>query len=269
MNLTQKRRARYFTLANIVIALIGSLFAVISLISPSPNLDWKSIFLNLGSDLLVVSVIFFLGKILLVDPQQDIEEHLAIIESKLSNKPSEFLTRDHRNSRMTFEQFVDKTQDLFLCGVVLKATARSHRGIYSKLLEKGARLRFAVLDPNSPDTQTIAEMWGVSSEHIANDIRATLAELKVLQNIASTQSGTVEIRLLKHEPVFSFSLRDPNRQDGRLYGDMRLYGLEAGLRPSWELTPNDGIWFERFVESCEALWNDSILWKNESMQDHA
>ena len=269
MNLSQKRRARYFTLANIVIALIGLLFVAISLISPPPNLDWQSIFLNLGSDLLVVSLIFFLGKIMLVDPQQDIEEHLALIEAKLSDKPSEFLTKDQRNSRMTFEQFVDKTQDLFLCGVVLKATARSHRSIYSKLLEKGARLRFSVLSPDSPGTQAIAEMWGVSIEHIANDIRATLAELKILQNIASTQPGTVEVRLLKHEPVFSFSLRDPKSQDGRLYGDMRLYGLEAGLRPAWELTPNDGIWFERFVESCEALWEDSIQWQNENTKERA
>jgi hypothetical protein len=279
MNVDQQRRMRYFTLGNTIVLLTGVLviaagFVAGKTLHPS-NVDWQSVLLNIGSDLIVVAAVFFFGKILFIDPQMDIGERLErieanlrdqsgifekleAIESKFHNQSNFFLTRDQRNSRQTFEQFIENAQDLFLGGVALRTTGRGHRTLYKEKIEKGARLRFLLLDPESSDVAAIAATFPVPTEHIANDIRSTISELKYLQGImVSSGSGSVEVRLLKREPVFSFALRNVSEPNACLRADMRVYGLDTALRPGWELTHLDGVWFRRFVQMCEALWADS------------
>src|SRR5438046_10417934 len=123
MTIDQQRRMRYYTLGNIVILLLGVLIVaagiVVGILSGLPVLDWQSILINIGSSLIVVTVIFFFGKLLLIDPQRDIEEkvdanlqnQVAIlekivrIEAKLHSKSMTFLTRDQLNSLKTLDQF--------------------------------------------------------------------------------------------------------------------------------------------------------------------
>ena len=276
MSLDQQRRTKYYTLGNVVILLSGVLSIaagiILGTILRQPVLDWPSILLNIGSDLIVVAIAFFIGKILLIDPQQDIEDKIAsnlqnqvrvlekieTIEAKLNSQSTIFLTRDQINIRQSFEQFCEQALDLYLGGVALRRTAPGYRSLYRKKLEQGSRLRFAVLDPTSPDVATIAAMWQTPREHIESDIRLTLSELKHLQNIAtSLGSGSVEVHLLKREPAFSFALRNIGRADACLRADMRVFGLDAALRPAWMLTRADDPWFHRFVQICEALWEDS------------
>lgn len=279
MNIDQQRRLRYFTLGNIVILLMGALVIaagiIVGITLRESGVDWQSVLLNIGSDLIVVAAVFFLGKIFFIDPQMDMAERLERIESKLYsqssvlaklesieeklyNQQNFFLTRDQRNSRQTFDQFIENAQDLFLGGVALRTTGRGHRTIYKEKIERGARFRFLLLDPESSDVSAIAATFRVPPEHIANDIRSTIYELKYLQGIVvSSGSGSVEVRLLKREPVFSFALRNVSEPDACLRADMRVYGLDTTLRPGWELTHLDGVWFRRFVQMCEALWADS------------
>src|SRR5438046_10753995 len=94
----------------------------------------------------------------------------------------------------------------------------------------------------------------------------TLSELKRLQDIVKTIGcGSVEVRLLKREPTFSFALRDMGRADACLRADMRAFRLDPALRPGWELTPADNPWFQRFVQICEALWEDAKPWTDEQL----
>lgn len=283
MSLDQQRRTKYYTLGNVVILLSGVLSIaagiILGAVLQRPVLDWPGILLNIGSDLIVVAIAFFIGKILLIDPQQDIEERMVsnlqnqmmalekieMIESKLNSPSTMFLTRDQLNTQQAFEQFCEQAQDLYLGGVALRRTGLGHRSMYRKKLEKGARLRFALLDPESPDVAAIAANWQTPKEHVENDIRSTLAELARLQNMATSQnSGSVEIRLLKREPAFSFALRNVGTVDACLRADMRVFGLDAGLRPGWEFTVANDPWFQRFVQVCEALWDDSKPWTDSS-----
>lgn len=261
MTIEKQRRERYFAVANWVIFLVGAIVVAVSIIFFPPNTDLHGVVLNIGCELIVVSVLFFFGNILLVDRQRDLEEHVERIESKLHAQSGPFLTRDQLNSRQTFAQFVGDAHDLYLAGAVLRTTARAHRSLYRERLQKGARLRFAVLDPDSPDVAAIAATWQVPTENIANDIRSTLVELRYLQGLTKPgTSGSVEIRLMKREPAFSFALRNAGSPDGSLRGDLRAFGLDTALRPAWNLRPTDDPWFQKFVQICEALWDDSKCW---------
>ena len=260
MDLEEQRRARYLAIANVVVLLTGAFVATTGFLLSPAGLEWHSVLINVGSDLIVVSVIFFFGKIMLTDPQRDLEERLDRIQLKLDMQSNVFLTRAQLNSRQSFAEFIREAQDLFLGGTTLRSTARGHRSFFRERLARGARLRFAVVDPESPDVAALAAVWNVSVEDIASSIRATLGELNVLRGIAATEPGSVEVRLLQREPAFSFVLRDPRKPEGVLRADLRAFGLDTALRPGWELRPVDEPWFQRFVQTCERLWEDAEPW---------
>lgn len=262
MNIEEQRRAHYFTIANLVILLSGALLIVMGgLLSPA-GFEWHSTLLGIGSSTIVVALLFFLGRILLIDPQQEMEERLKRIELRLDRESKAvFSTRTELNSREPMDEFIRQSSDLFLCGVTLATTVRNSQALLREKVREGTRLRFAILDPVSPDVTDIGDTWQISSDHIANDIRATLAELAILQDIARTEeAGSVEVRLLRSSPTFCFALRNVSKPDGVLRAELRGCGMEAASRPGWELRAPDSPWYERLVTACERLWDSSKPW---------
>ena len=73
------------------------------------------------------------------------------------------------------------------------------RKSWQRQLEKGATIRFLLLDPKSPDVNHIARMWNCPPEDIASQIRATLREIEYLNN---TNGAGLDVRLLAREPAF-------------------------------------------------------------------
>jgi hypothetical protein len=245
------------------------LFIVIaSLLSPT-GFEWHNTLLDIGANTIVVGILFFLGRILLVDPQQEVDERLEKIELHL-NKDSKamFLTRAEMNLREPMDAFIRQSSDLFLCGISLIATVQGYRGLLREKVKQGARLRFLVLDPESPDVVGISDMWHRPQDHLANDIRGTLADLAVLRGIAeSAKTGSVAVRLLTSQPTFSFALRNVGKPDSVLRAELRGGGMEVMTRPGWELRPLDSPWYERLVGACERLWNSSKPWHPTDTKD--
>ena len=88
MTVEQKRKRRYFYIANLALLLIGLTINFIAFGLEASN-NWQGIFLNVGSDIIVVSILFFLGKFLIFDTRPDAEERLKSIEDLLkTNSPN-------------------------------------------------------------------------------------------------------------------------------------------------------------------------------------
>lgn len=174
-------------------------------------------------------------------------------------RPSFFLDRDQIRERDSFREVIDRSNDLFVGGVALGRTVRGHRQQLLNQLKKGARLRFLVLNPHSPDVYSIAQIFGVPHENIRNDIGSTLHNLAILQNQAKSTDGMVEIRLLSHKPGFSFLISNPKSPNRYFNAGLRLFGESSIDRPYFLLESSDK-WGDKFLEGCENLWRSSVQW---------
>lgn len=163
--------------------------------------------------------------------------------------------------QIAFADLISQAQDLMLAGVALGFAAQRHTSQLEEQIKKGCRLRFLLLDPNSRDIESIARSFSISSDQIRNDITITLHDLERLKDSAEGKKGSVEVRLLATEPAFSFVVVNPeSSSDGYMTVGVRLHGYRSSTRPYFVLKPTDP-WFSRFVDSCEKLWKDSMIWK--------
>ncbi|MEW5989180.1 MAG: hypothetical protein AB1791_21345 [Chloroflexota bacterium] len=253
----QRQVKRYVDVVQLVIFLIGVVFILLG-INLGVETAWGSVLINVGSDIVVVSLLFFLGRVLLTDTQPDVVNILRGIEKQLLKRFGLFLTRDELNSRQSHGDFIQQARKLYVGGIGLRATRQGYLDHLRDRLDNGAHLRFGVLDPESPDVAFIAEMWNIPAADVANSLRAALSELKQLRTHSESQrSGSVEIRCFRHEPEFSFTLRDPDGPNATLRVQLRVYKVAAASRPAWELRPTDKPWFRVFMQAVEKLWQDS------------
>jgi 8-oxo-dGTP pyrophosphatase MutT (NUDIX family) len=173
--------------------------------------------------------------------------------------PSFFISNRELNIQQSFLDFIEQSdKEMFVAGVALGFVTR-HRATFEKILEKGATLRFLLLDPESPDVDIVAQMFDVDALKIRNDIEGALKDLEVLRNKSHDTDGKVDIRLMSREPAFSFAISDPKTTHGCLSASLRIYGQSAITRPYFVLRVSDE-WFEVFVQSCENLWLASTPW---------
>lgn len=171
-----------------------------------------------------------------------------------------FITAKELEGLEPIVDVINNSQDLLIAGVALGFAAQRHRAQLLKQIEKGARLRFMVLDPTSLDIDAMAKMFEVPPEQIRDDIRVTLRDLDVLKSKAkSIRSGSVEVRLLLREPPFSFAVSNSRSPNGYFSAGLRTYGHRSTTRPYFILKETDK-WFHSFVESCENLWTDAPSW---------
>ena len=258
MKIDKLRLSRYFMLANIIILLSGIIIALVGYFTDKENINLSGLLLNIGSDTIVIGLIAIVGKFLLIDPQDELLEHVKNLEKKAGQKPSQlFVTVGEIEAQEPISQFVGQSHDLLLAGVALRRSVQPHRFLFLDRIKNGAKLRFLLINPESPDVEAIASMWKVAPENIRSSIEDTLHELQFLKNESKKiGAGSVEIRLLDREPSFSFALSNPKNANGVLRAGLRVYNHSAFTRPEWVLKPDDK-WFNTFVEICEALWKDA------------
>jgi 8-oxo-dGTP pyrophosphatase MutT (NUDIX family) len=179
-------------------------------------------------------------------------------------EPFSFLTAKNLERSHPLEEVLDGAGDLIIAGVALGQAVQRHVGQLEGRVTSGAHLRFLLLDSNSTDVERIARSFETSSSQVRDDIRVTLRDIESLSKKASTSGrGSVEVRLLEREPVFSFILRDSKSENGCFQGALRVYGHRSTTRPNFELRPPNP-WYYYFVEICEGLWASAEVWKGKA-----
>jgi len=165
-----------------------------------------------------------------------------------------FLNYSQLQASAPLIELIQDSKDLFIGGVALGFATKRHRMQLLKQIEKGANIRFLVLNPDSPDVIEIAGILDIAPSQIRDDIRATLQDIRRLQERASAlKTGSVDVRLLNRELPFSFFISNPKGSNGYFTAGIRAYGQRSTTRPH-VLLKSDDKWFEYFVETCEDLW---------------
>jgi hypothetical protein len=258
MEIERHRLARYFPIANVVILLIGILIALIGFLISSDSVDMSSLLINIGSDIIVVALIFFLGKLLYIDPQEELSERLMRIEKSVTTSKPPFLSRAKFDAKEPFTQFLAQGQDVLITGLSLVSTVGPLRTFFKTLVQQGTNLRFLLLTPESPCLELAAQSHGVSPESLRTDIMSSLQHLRQLVDSAGdSELGSVQFRLLKTIPDASIVMRDGNRDTGEIRCELYLYQTDVSERPAFRLIPADGADYYRYRGAVERLWSDS------------
>lgn len=258
MKINKLRLSRYFMLANIIVLLTGLMISLFGYFMDEANVNLSSVLINIGSNIITVGVIAIMGRYLLIDQQDELLELINSLGDKIKQKSSQsFITLREIETHDPISEFIGRSNNLLLGGVALRRSVQPHRFLFLERIRNGAKLRFMLLNPDSPDVDSIAQMWGIEPQNIKVSIKDTLFELHFLKAEADKiQEGLIEVRLLDREPSFSFALSNPQSSTGVLRAGLRIYNHGAFTRPEWVLTPDDR-WFKTFAESCEALWVSS------------
>lgn len=180
------------------------------------------------------------------------------IENLVRRPSSLFTSRAKLDATEPFDQFLSHGQDILIIGSSLLGTIGPLRTLFKTISQRGTKLRFLLLDPNSSGLEFAARSHGVSVEAIRGDINASLAHLRQLDDaVGSGKGGTMEYRFLQNIADASVVMRDGNLVSGEIRYELYLYQTDVVERPMFRLTPADGQIFQRYRSALERLWNDS------------
>jgi low affinity Fe/Cu permease len=143
----RQRRSRYVLAVYMVVL---SLAVILILAGPffTVSLDWKSVWINLGTSLLGVVVLFFLvQRFFLADAwglSDRIEQLVRRLE--LSERPS---ARDFFVKAPALDDYVRSAMQIDMCGVTLTSAVNKQFGNLRERLAQGATLRLLIADSDS------------------------------------------------------------------------------------------------------------------------
>lgn len=247
------RLQKYRVVAILVILLTGVVLVFVGgEINPGAT-EPGGLLVSIGSEIFVAAVILLMVKALLIDSHQEITEKLEKISSPLNVL---FGTQKNLRSKENVEMLLESSSDLLIGGVALHGSVHRNRHLFEKALAKKIKIRFLLLDPDSPDIVQIAKGVKGEIDSIKSSIRATLNDIEYLQKKAANQKAEIQVRLLTHEPAYSFLLKEPSGRDGMIQIGLRSFGLTAEARPEWRLSYREQF-FDPLVSSCEELWRIS------------
>jgi hypothetical protein len=131
-------------------------------------------------------------------------------------------------------------------------------GFLEQKIKTGCKLRFILLDPNSPSVQTWNLLASVTTTE--RDICTALEYLKGLMQIKNAR-GKCEVRLSKVYPPYALLISDPNENTGVMNVEFYTYKTTFSDRPHVQLSRQQNQhWFDFFRGQFEQIWSDSEKW---------
>ncbi|WP_061297339.1 hypothetical protein [Herbidospora cretacea] len=153
-----------------------------------------------------------------------------------------------------------RARDYLFIGRSMARTSNTMRGELREMLERGARIRVMMVDPESEPAIAAAALYSFSGSDpalLAGRIRGVLAELDHLRSLTG---GNLEIRLTGFVPAMGLQI-----VDGAYICAQRFeYHPPAESGPILALEPRDGVWFHRFAAEAERMWADGTPWPGQS-----
>ncbi|HBG74918.1 MAG: hypothetical protein A2X25_07545 [Chloroflexi bacterium GWB2_49_20] len=205
----------------------------------------------------VEGIIIALLALLAVD---GLTERLSILEKIEAQLGSYTMgeTLMSRSKLLPPSEIASSASEIAFVGVSGISIFVNHLGFFEQKFISGCKLRFILLDPESPSLQT----WNLMSKVTTTetDIKSALELLKGLVR-AKKAKGKCEIRLLKVYVPFGLLISDPYKDNGQMNVEFYTYKTTLSDRPHIQLSrTHDRQWFEFYVKQFEEIWSDSQEW---------
>jgi hypothetical protein len=161
-----------------------------------------------------------------------------------------------------FEAYCESANSVFVSGGSLAALVPRYRPLFEQMAENGCKLRFVLLNPDSPALPAVAKWANAPAERFKSEIGVSLAHLRELIEICGPN---IEVRLNNSVPALTIMGFNPMEQDGRIRVDLNLYQSPPARRLYFELAraphnPQEEDWYQGFLSQFESLWKQSKPW---------
>lgn len=150
--------------------------------------------------------------------------------------------------------------DLLLVGLAMSRTVHGMRNDMAAILTAGGRIRVLVLDPTDESLLGAADGRNIASigpNRLRSRIEATLDDLTSLRERVG---GRLEIRVSSIVPSAGFNCLDTATRRGIVYLQHYEYRPAGEAAPIFTLEPQDGGWYQHFVDEAARLWDAGTEW---------
>jgi hypothetical protein len=256
----------------LILVLVGLFF------TDSP--DWKSIWINLGTGLLGVVVLFFLVQRFFLADEWELSDRIEqlIKQLELSERPS---ARDFFIKEPALDPYVRSATHIDLCGVTLTSTVNKQFGNLRERLLQGATLRLLIVDPNSLGLKMSALRSKVPDdvEYYLKRLEATLKDVSYLDTAGfgleqqelqrdGQRKGSFSVRLLPYAPSFGMYRFESAADKNDIFVELYPHGSGYLTPPIFSLTPDrDGVWYDYFTKQFNDMWQKAKPWEPSTSTD--
>lgn len=266
----KKRRAKYPIAVYGIVGALGVILILISLVFQWQDV-WQSIWINLGTGLIGVVVLFFLVDRFFLSDEWGLSDRIdqLIQQLELSDRPSAeaFFTKPP-----DLNEYFKTAIEVDLCGVTLTSTINRHFGIIRDRLLEGTPIRVLLANPDSlaldmsaqrseapDDVDYYAKRLASAFKDIGYLIKASPGDLKGEHE--ERVRGDLSVRLLSYAPSFGLQRFKANSGDQVIV--VELYPHRGGFTspPVFILKPErDRSWFAYFAQQFEQMWSWAAPW---------
>lgn len=266
----KKRRTKYQIAVYGVVGALGVVLVLISLVFRWPDV-WQSIWINLGTGLVGVVVLFFL-----------VDRFFLSDEWSMADRIDQLIQRIELSDRPSAEAFFVKPPDLSqyfrnaievdLCGVTLTSTLNRYFGVIRERLLAGATVRVLLANPDSlalemsaqrseapDDVDYYAKRLASAFKYIGYLFKASPDDWQ--DGHEAQPRGQLTVRLQSYAP--SFGLQRFKASGGDEVIVVELYPHHRGFTspPTFVLKPErDKSWFTYFGRQFEQMWGSGTPW---------
>ena len=266
----KKRRARYQIAVYGIVGALGIILVFMSLVFKWLDV-WQSIWINLGTGLIGVGILFFL-----------VDRFFLADEWGLSDRIDQLIRRLEVSDRPSAEAFFSKPPELDdyfktaveidLCGMSLTGTLNKHFGAIRERLQAGAAMRVLLANPNSLALEMSAQRSEAPDDvdYYVKRLASAFKDLGYLFQARrdnresypekASQEG-LSVRLLSYAPSFGIQRFKANSGDQTIV--VEIYPHRGGFTtpPVFILRPErDKRWYDYFAEQFEQMWERAVPW---------
>ena len=248
---------KYILLVNLIIGFVSILLLILTALHQFDAKIINDIFLNLGTELLAIAIIFFfINNYFLKDilkQSKKTDKILNILDSKpLAN---DFFLKN-KNSTKLYET----ATKIDICGVVLSSEIDKNIGLLKSKILQGANIRIMIIDPNSEATK----MALLRSDNIDNDeyyrkkLEVTFDNinflLKSISKNITTTVGSLEVKMLQYSPSFGI-IKTENNNSKNIIVELYPHHIGYDNPPIFMINGNvDLNYYQYFEAQFNTMW---------------
>jgi len=250
---TLKRQKAFAYFSLVIFALLMYIIAFIL----AKNFDLQGIFINIGSSLIGVFLVFLLVDQLLYPEENDwLKDKLQLIHERIDSIKSDLFSDQEMYERFSMKEMMEQAETLDLLGHTFHRLLRSHQDSFIQLLNRGGKIRIIFIYPESVTTS--ADRIFRSRSMIRRNLKASLNIIqKILGSQQQNSGGSLEIRFINWIPSCTLVVFDQDKPSGMIQVTVHPIHEESSLGRLHFLTSSRLLrrWFEYYRSEFERSWD--------------
>lgn len=157
----------------------------------------------------------------------------------------------------SFNEDLERTNDLWLVGVTLSRTMKTNYGKIEKKLRNNQSIQVLLVHPEGAGVNVaISPTYSptLEIEKKVNDIKTVLRYLKDLQ---AANPSKIKVKLTRRPLAYGAFMMDHDGLSGAIYIECYTFRIASDSLPKFTLKAGDGRWFEFYRNEIKTTWNEA------------